>query len=232
MTWPRAILFDVDGTLAETEESHRTAFNRAFAAGGLDWHWDRELYTQLLQITGGIERLRHFAGARADDVDLPAIHAFKNACYRQLVQDGSVHLRPGVTELVDEARLRGIRLGIATTTSRANVEALIASAFGAVALDWFEVMACAENVAGKKPDPAVYRFAVEALGLASGEVLAIEDSVNGLDAATGAGIACLLTPSLYCRADGGGRALLVLDDLASVPAARLLQTLCDLRQCQ
>lgn len=232
MTWPRAILFDVDGTLAETEESHRTAFNRAFAAGGLDWHWDQELYGRLLQVTGGIERMRHFAGAQADDLDLPAIHAFKSACYREMVQSGSVQLRPGVADLVDEARVRGIRLGIATTTSRANVQALIVSVFGAAALDWFEVMACAENVADKKPDPAVYCVALEALGLASGDVLAIEDSVNGLDAAIGAGIACLLTPSLYCRADGGGRALLVLDDLASIPAARLLPILHDLRPCK
>ena len=122
----RLIIFDVDGTLAETEEWHRRAFNEAFKAHGLDWHWDQDLYRTLLRVTGGIERLQHFARSRADQVDLRAIHRMKNARYQQLVACESARLRPGVASLIDHARILGIRLGIATTTSRANVEMLIA----------------------------------------------------------------------------------------------------------
>jgi HAD superfamily hydrolase (TIGR01509 family) len=225
VTWPRAILFDVDGTLAETEEWHRAAFNQSFAANGLDWHWDQTLYGRLLEVAGGIERIRYFAGAGAGDVDVRAIHAVKNACYRQRLRGGSIALRPGIAELIDHARGQSIRLGVATTTSRANVDALIARTLGPGASAWFEVIACAEDAAPKKPDPAVYRFALESLGIAPYEVLAVEDSANGLRAAVAAGIPCLVTPSLYCRNQGAARALLVLDDLASLSPKSLLDAL-------
>lgn len=225
VTWPRAILFDVDGTLAETEEWHRAAFNQAFAASGLDWHWDQKLYGSLLEIAGGVERLSYFASIRSANIDAPAIHAAKNARYRQRLHGGPVQLRPGIARLIDHARGRGIRLGIATTTSRANVEALIARTMGPDSHAWFDVIACAEDAAVKKPDPAVYRFALDSLGIASRDVLAVEDSANGLRAAIGAGIACLVTPSLYCRGQGVVEALMVLDDLATLPPECLLETL-------
>lgn len=222
MSWPHAILFDVDGTLAETEECHRAAFNAAFAAHGLDWHWDRELYRELLRVAGGAERMRHFAGVRADGIDLAVLHADKNARYRRLVENG-VALRPGIGALIGHARTQGIRLGIATTTSRGNVEALIAGSMPAGARGWFDVLACAEDAADKKPDPAIYRFALEAMGIDAAEALAVEDSTNGLDAAHAAGIACLVTPSFYCRCEAPERAALVLDDLAAIPPEDLLE---------
>jgi len=218
----RALLFDVDGTLAETEEGHREAWNAAFAAHGLGWSWDRDLYRQLLQIAGGRERLAHYANGRLGTADLVRIHADKDRRYRDAAASGRIALRPGVAALIAEARKREIRLGIATTTSRSNVEALVKGTLGEEAIAWFAVWACAEDAAAKKPDPAVYHVAIERLGLAPEEVVAIEDSRNGLLAADRAGIRVVFSPSLYMSGDDASEAMLVLPDLASLAAGDLL----------
>lgn len=218
-----ALLFDVDGTLAETEEGHRQAWNAAFAAHGRDWVWDRAIYRDLLRIAGGPERLRAFAGVDViSDAQIARIHRDKNALYRAAVARGEVPLRPGVLTLIQHARAAGIRLAIATTTSRGNVEALIDGAIGAHARDWFAVMACAEDAQAKKPDPAVYAVALARLGLEPRETVALEDSRNGLMAANALGIPVVLTPSFYFDHEPTGGAALVLPDLAALPPEELI----------
>ena len=197
-----AILFDVDGTLAETEELHRRAFNETFAAMGLDWVWDRETYRELLTTTGGKERLARFLGERQGEpppVDVAEIHAAKTARFVALMDKGEIALRPGIAELVDEARRRGVRLGIATTTSLPNVEALCRACFGASAGDIFEAIAAGDMVARKKPSPEVYDLALRMLDVAPGQAVALEDSLNGLRAAKAAGLRCIVSPGVYTR---------------------------------
>jgi beta-phosphoglucomutase-like phosphatase (HAD superfamily) len=159
----RALIFDVDGTLAETEELHRQAFNQSFAAFGLPWAWDQALYKQLLDVTGGKERIAHFVG----DGSLPAetiaaLHADKTQRYAHLVASGGVTLRPGVRRLLSEAEGQGVRLAIATTTSRPNVDALLQATLGRQP---FEVIAAGDEVPAKKPAPDIYRLALHRLGL-------------------------------------------------------------------
>src|SRR5690606_10190629 len=168
-----ALIVDVDGTLAETEELHRAAFNAAFAAAGLGWHWSVADYARLLTTTGGKERIARFrdeVGAPA--IDIPALHADKTARYAAGVAAGGVRLRPGIAELMAMARAGGLRLAVATTTSRPNVEALTLSAFGRGAAAVFDVLACGDEVAAKKPAPDVYILALERLGLAPEQALA------------------------------------------------------------
>lgn len=218
----RAIIFDVDGTLAETEEAHRIAFNQAFAERGLPWEWDCPLYKRLLRTSGGKERIRAFVEAEARDHLGPglddlvaALHRRKTELYTQAVAAGGVPLRPGIAAVIAQARAAGLRLAIATTTTRANVEALMDGATGGAARSWFEVVACADDAPVKKPDPQVYRFVLDRMGLEAGECLAVEDSRNGVRAALAAGIPVVVTRSAYTDDDDVTGALAVWPDLGA-----------------
>ncbi len=218
----RAIIFDVDGTLSETEETHRKAFNEAFRQVGLKWHWDQSLYHELLAVTGGKERIRYFIesfggeGAPAEELDdfIPALHARKTEAYTMMVTGGEVELRPGIRDLISDARDKGFRLAIATTTTPANVDALLSVTLGGNGD--FEVICAGDSVPNKKPAPDVYELALKALGLPATACVAIEDSRNGLLSATAAGIATVVTPGIYTSAHDIGPAALVIDDLAAV----------------
>jgi HAD superfamily hydrolase (TIGR01509 family) len=214
-----AIIFDVDGTLAETEEWHREAFNDVFDAFAIPWHWEPELYRELLQVTGGKERMLHCARfhdprrLEAIEAQVWTLHRAKNERYADLVLERRGALRPGVRRLISEARLRGVRLAIATTTSRANVLALLTAALGRDGAGMFDAMVCGEDVKRKKPDPEVYRLTLSRLGVAAEACVAIEDSRNGLLAARAAGLRTIVTPSVYSAGEDVSGAALVATDL-------------------
>lgn len=226
MTRIRAVIFDVDGTLAETEEAHRTAFNEMFSHFGLDWTWDCDLYRELLKVTGGKERMRHYAerkGLSAEALQPQTIadmHAVKTECYVALVAAGQCPLRVGVEKAIRHASEQGVRLAIATTTSHANVDALLTATLGPEGKDMFEVIAAGDDVPRKKPAPDVYHLALKRLGLAPSECVAIEDSANGVAAARAAGLDVWVTPSVYTSHESFERAARVLPDLEDF--ARLL----------
>ena len=213
----RALIFDVDGTLAETEEIHRIAFERAFEEDGLGWRWDVDLYRALLRVTGGRERIRHFVATRGvepiDEARIARLHGRKNEIYGEIVAAGGVALRPGVAALVERARATGLRLAMATTTSRSNVEALLAGSFGGFPDGLFDPIVTGEDVTAKKPDPEAYTLALARLGLAAEDCLAFEDSWNGLTAARGAGLRTIVTPSLYTAPEAFAGAAAIVADL-------------------
>ncbi|MFN6980115.1 MAG: HAD-IA family hydrolase [Gemmobacter sp.] len=220
-----ALIFDVDGTLAETEEAHRQAFNDAFADAGLPWHWSREDYRILLRTTGGKERIAAYqaslADAPLDGAAIAALHRAKTNRYTALIARGGLALRPGVAELVAAARARGLALAIATTTSEANVEALARACWGQHAGAVFDVIAAGDMVAAKKPAPDVYRLALDRLGLPAASCLAFEDSRNGLLAARGAGLRVVVTPGLYTAGEDFAGAAALLPDLSGFDPWRL-----------
>jgi len=218
----KALIFDVDGTLAETErDGHRPAFNRAFADRCLHWNWDESLYGRLLDVTGGKERMYHFANEylggheRPEDLDtlVPELHAAKNRHYAGIIEAGEIALRPGIRRILHDARKSGVRLAIATTTTRVNVVALVESLLGKDAIEWFEVIATADEVPDKKPSPDVYQYALDQMGLAAADCIAIEDSENGIKASAALGIPTLVTVSEYNRDGNFSDALLVVDHL-------------------
>lgn len=214
----KALIWDVDGTLSETEETHRDAFNQSFAAAGLDWTWDRATYRRLLQVTGGKERMARFAadsGMAMDVKTISAIHVNKTKTYGRLIETGSASLRPGVRDVIKAARQRGIRHAIATTTSRPNIDALILATMGQPADHVFDAIAAGDEVAAKKPAPDVYLLALQRLGLPPADCIAVEDSVPGLAAARAAGLRVLVTPSVYTDGDDFGAADWVLPDLTA-----------------
>lgn len=215
----KALIFDVDGTLAETEEVHRQAFNRTFEEFDLDWHWDQATYKQLLKVTGGRERMEHHALSQGLPVpDCAALHKVKTAHYNSLISQSGVTLRPGVEALLVAAREAGMVLAIATTTSRPNVTSLISSTLGGQALGWFTAICCGEDVRVKKPNSEVYRLALELCAVEASQALAFEDSANGLRAAKAAGMACIVTPGIYTLDDDFSGADLMVENLAALEA--------------
>jgi HAD superfamily hydrolase (TIGR01509 family) len=223
-----ALIFDVDGTLADTEEAHRQAFNEAFRAHGLDFCWSRELYRELLQVTGGKERLAAFfyrarltASERIRLSELiPRLHATKTSFYRESMERGRVPLRPGVRRLMAEARAAGVRLAIASTTSPDNVSALLEGALGYGALNEFSVIATGDAVPRKKPAPDIYLLALSRLGVTARRAVAFEDSAIGVAAAKAAGLLTVATPSDWTQGQDFTAADLVLSCLAD-PASPL-----------
>ena len=202
----RALLWDVDGTLAETEdEGHRIAFNQSFAEAGLDWHWDSALYGELLAFTGGKERLlAWWRRIDPDAAERPAaaatvrrLHQRKTAIYLELLARGAIGLRAGVQALLLQAQAAGLRQAIATTTTPENVTQLIDVTLGAEGRRLFEVVGAGDVVPAKKPAPDIYLWVLERLGLPAHECLALEDSAAGARAAQAAGVPVLLTRSRY-----------------------------------
>ncbi len=218
----RALVFDVDGTLAETEELHRRAFNESFQRVGIDWHWGRTMYGQLLRTAGGKERIRAFdamrlSGPPLSDERIATLHRLKTTRFAELMTGEGCPLRPGIRELVDAARRRGQQLAIATTTSRDNIDVLLTSQLGAGWSELFAAVVAGDEVAEKKPAPDVYLETLARLGLKGSDCIAIEDSANGLMSASRAGIAVLITRSLYFRDDDFAEAICVVDDLTELP---------------
>ena len=223
----QALIFDVDGTLADTErDGHRVAFNQAFAAADLDWHWSVADYGELLSVTGGKERIRYFIETRnpqfetAEPLDafIAGLHQAKNTYYQNLLKAGEIPLRPGVRRLLAEAQAQGISLAIATTTTLENVLVLLAHTLGPESADWFTVIAAGDMVPAKKPAPDIFNYALEKTGWSAANCLAFEDSGNGLKSSIQAGLKTVVTVNGYTQNHDFQAACLVIDQLGEPDA--------------
>ncbi len=215
-----AFIFDVDGTLAETERyGHRVAFNRAFAEAGLNWYWSESLYGELLSISGGKERICHYITHYLPHSNLPdagdefvqELHTAKSHHYRQLLQEGKIPLRPGVKRVIAEAHQAGIKLAIATTSSLENTMALLETQLGSAS--YFRAIAAGDIVEQKKPAPDIYNYVLEQLNVRADDCLVFEDSQAGLAAATQANLKTVITVNDYTAHQNFSEAVLVLSHL-------------------
>jgi HAD superfamily hydrolase (TIGR01509 family) len=228
----KALLFDCDGVLVDTErDGHRVAFNRAFAAAGIAAEWDVVLYGELLKIAGGKERMTHYfdthgwpAGARAETL-IPELHKRKTAIFTDLIAQGRLPLRSGIARIVDEAQAAGVRLGVCTTSDPKAIDGVL-DLLGSKRKAWFEIVLAGDVVKKKKPDPEIYLLAKQRLGLEGRDCVVIEDSHNGLLAALGAGMPTLITTSTYTTEENFGGAARVVPELGDPP--RVLVTLAEL----
>jgi len=218
----QALIFDVDGTIADTErDGHRVAFNRAFAEAGLDWQWSVSLYGDLLEVAGGKERIRYYLQKYQPNFQPPAdldsliasLHGTKTKYFQQMVAEGAIPLRPGVKRLLEEARSQGMRLAIATTAALPNVTALLKHHLGPDSLSWFEVIAAGDIVPAKKPAPDIYQYVLQVISLPASDCLAVEDSYHGLQAALQAGLRTVITVNDYTKEQDFSGARLVLNHL-------------------
>lgn len=221
----QALIFDVDGTIADTErDGHRVAFNRAFAEAGLDWDWSPDLYGDLLTVAGGKERIQHYIHTYQPSLpvipDLPSwaaqLHRAKTHHYQHLLQAGTMPLRPGVRRLIQSARSAGVRLAIATTSALDNVLALLETSLSPDSPDWFELIAAGDIVPAKKPAPDVYNYVLETLALRPDQCLVIEDSEAGMTAARSAQLPTVITCNSYTQAQDFTGAALVLEHLGEL----------------
>lgn len=227
----KAIIFDLDGTIAETEEAHREAFNRAFAAEGAPWRWDAATWSGLLEIAGGRNRLTAWLADNRPDLLkgeeaprlLDRLHGAKDRLYREILESGGIPLRPGIRALIEEARAARLRIAIATTSRRAIARRVLERCLAPDAPDWFQAFLGHEDATYRKPHPDIYRRAAARLRLAPDECLAIEDSAIGVAAAVGAGVPVLATVTPYSEGHDFAGAVAVLSDLGEAAApCRLL----------
>ncbi|GAB4218520.1 MAG: HAD family hydrolase [Synechococcales cyanobacterium] len=217
-----ALIFDVDGTLADTErDGHRVAFNQAFAAAGLDWHWSVELYGELLAVTGGKERMLYYLERNRPDWPRPdnlkdfiaGLHKAKTRFYTELLATGQIPLRPGVKDLILSAREAGIPMAIATTTTPDNVTALLQHSLHPESVSWFVAIGAGDIVPAKKPAPDIYEYVLAQMGWDPQSCLAFEDSYNGLVSAQAAHLRTVVTINDYTHHQDFSGATLVLDHL-------------------
>jgi HAD superfamily hydrolase (TIGR01509 family) len=220
-----ALIFDCDGVLSDTERyGHLPAFNKTFEEAGLPVQWTEDEYAEKLKIGGGKERMASlFTDEFVREHDLPADpegqkgllaqwHKTKTAHFKQLVADGKLPGRPGIRRIIADALDAGWTVAVASTSAEESVRAVLEHAAGKEAADRIRVFA-GDIVPAKKPDPAIYELVVEELGLDKSSTLVVEDSRNGLRAATGAGLRCLLTVNAYTQDEDNSEAVLVVSAL-------------------
>lgn len=190
-----ALLIGSISTLADTSELQRSAFNAAFAEHGLDWRWDRERYREMLDTAGGRDRIAAHASSVGADVDADAVHRTKSERFQEALANSDVEPRPGVVEAIAARRTAGDPVALVTTTSRANVDALLQALSGHLSPTDFDLVVTADDVDEPKPEPAAYRFALDRLGVAADHAVAVEDNVDGARAAAAAGVRCVAFPN-------------------------------------
>lgn len=221
MSTLRALIFDVDGTLVDTEELHRQAFNQAFLEFSLPWSWGHDLYAELLMVSGGVDRIAHYI----DWLKLPAgektrlrqlivpLHNEKTRIYGHLVASNQALLRPGVARLIDEARAEGLSIGFAATSALENVHALLDAVLTEAQRDAVKAITCVSQVNRRKPAPDIYELLLAQLRVTADDCVAFEDSTNGVAAAKAARLFTVALPTRWTRDRDFGEADLVLESL-------------------
>ena len=229
MTSLKALIFDCDGVLVDTErDGHRVAFNRAFAKKGLNVEWDVPLYGELLKVAGGKERMCYYfdttgwpAGVTDKNVFIRELHKLKTGCYMQIIDSGQLPLRSGVARLVDEAIAANIALAVCSTSNEQAVNMVIERMLGPERKSRFAFILAGDVVSRKKPDPEIYNLVLGSLGLQPQECVVIEDSRNGLLAAKSAGTKCLITTNGYTENEDFSEADLVVSELGDKPNVQI-----------
>ncbi|WP_298860208.1 HAD-IA family hydrolase [uncultured Sulfitobacter sp.] len=197
----KTLLFGSIGTIVETSELQRRAFNQAFDENDIGWEWDTGTYRALLKQSGGRQRIEDYACERGTAVDATALHARKTEIFNRMMKEEEVLPRPGVLDVVRAAQSNGVRLGFVTSTSVQNTDAVFNALGGALSRQDFDFVGDAKMVENSKPAPDIYQVAKEILQIDPKTCLAIEDTAVSLAAATAADLNCIAFPGAYADVD-------------------------------
>ena len=217
----KAVLFDVDGTIAESEELHRNAFNESFKEYGLSWYWDEAIYRELTLVGGGRERIKHYIERTSPEVlsyknltsYIDSLHKVKSQIYKDNLCETGISLRPGVKRLINELNKNKIRMSLVSSTTKENLDNLFRIGLNVDPNDWFEIIGHGDCTKYKKPSPEIYHWVLEKMKLPSKGCIAIEDAPRGVDSAVNAGLKVIITPSQYTNTEIFEKGNLVLSDL-------------------
>lgn len=216
-----AVLFDVDGTIAETEELHRKSFNESFKEFNLDWFWDKPIYKELINIGGGKERIQHYMKRAWPEMleyknlskYIDSIHKVKNEIYEDYINEEKLTFRPGIKRLISELKENKIRIALVSSSSKTNIENLLLKGLQFKSIELFDLIAHGDCTKNKKPSPEIYEWALEKFKLSAQSCIAIEDSPRGVDSAVSAKIKVIATPSELTSDENFEAADLVVSDL-------------------
>ncbi|MEO0707492.1 MAG: HAD-IA family hydrolase [Cyanobacteria bacterium J06649_5] len=208
-----AILFGSIGTIADTSELQRKAFNKAFEQHNLDWEWSQEEYRTLLESSGGQQRIEDYASSRGDVVEAAAVHKTKSELFQKFLDEETVEPRPGVTSLLEKAKAEGMNVALVTTTSAENVSSMLKALGKSLSTSDFDVVVNAADVSKTKPAKEAYCYALEQLNQKADSCIAIEDNVDGVEAAVAADIQCLAFPNQNTAHHDFGKAARKVDSL-------------------
>jgi HAD superfamily hydrolase (TIGR01509 family) len=223
---PKAVIFGAIGTIAETSDIQRRAFNMAFEAAGLNWSWDMETYRDLLNINGGQNRIRAYRDANPEyanvtDEMIISLHADKTRHYAALLSKEPLHPRRGVVDLINACKSNGIPVAFCTSTSQANVNALGAALADSLPLDWFTTIITIDQIPRPKPAPDAYLYCLERLDLKADQVIAIEDTPVSIASAKAANIKTIATPGATTSKQDFSAADWVLSSLDTIAIQHL-----------
>jgi len=190
-----AILFGSISTIADTSELQRKAFNQAFKQHGLDWNWPQDEYQSLLQSSGGRSRIAAYARSKGQEADADAIHQTKSELFQAFLDNGELEPRPGVADIIRQAKAEGLALAFVSTTSQENIASILDALKQSLSASDFDIVTSADDVAQSKPAKDAYRYVLEQLNQAPDHCIAIEDNVDGVKAAIAADIPCIAFPN-------------------------------------
>ncbi len=216
-----AVLFDVDGTIAETEDLHRKSFNESFKEFNLDWFWDEAIYKELINVGDGSERIEYYIKRAWPEMMeyknltkyINSIHKVKNEIFEDHILESEISPRPGVARLINELKENNIRMAIVSSNSEANLLTLFKKGLNIDPNSTFDLIAHGECTKNKRPSPEIYEWILEKLRLPSQSCIAIEDSLRGLESAKNANIKVLVTPSTFTLDEDFSNAQLVVSNL-------------------
>ena len=209
-----AILFGSIGKLVENSDLQRCAFNRAFAEAGLDWNWNIGTYKRLLAKSGGRNRIQNYAIQQGIDVDAHMIHQRKSEIFDDFIADGNLPLRLGVNDVMQFAIKTNIKLAFVTSTSQANIDAVLSALSSQIKRDDFDFIGNDKMVTEPKPSSEIYSKALFSLELLPQNCIAVEDTETSMKAALAASIRCIAFPGAYATKQDFNGALLTTSCLS------------------
>jgi beta-phosphoglucomutase-like phosphatase (HAD superfamily) len=199
LTKYKALLFGSIGTIVETSEIQRKSFNSAFKIAGLKWNWTKEIYKNLLNKSGGEERILRYAKQTKSNVNSKNIRKLKTKIFNRYLKKNKLKLRPGVKEIIKYSKKNQIKLALVTSTTLDNINSIFFCLRENLNKRDFNFIGNSTLVKKPKPSAKIYKLALKKLKISPKECIAIEDTQESLNSAIKAKLKCFIFPGKFHR---------------------------------